>query len=158
MEYNHNAYASELSGNGLFTLTAAAGRNGLDYLKFYRTLPPQTASSVLAQLGVVHPLKSSVRRAEYEHDQAASNELFLRTPKNLVLVSVESLSASFLDSYGANKELTPNLDALARGGLKFDNVYATGTRTVRGLEALSLGTPPVPLSGNTVAVNPEASA
>lgn len=144
MEDNHNAYASELSGNGLFTLAAAAGRNELDYLKFYRTLPPQTASSVLAQLGVVHPLKSSLRRAEYEHDQAGTNEFFLRTPKNLILVSVESLSASFLDSYGANKELTPNLDALARDGLKFDNVFATGTRTVRGLEALSLGTPPVP--------------
>ena len=144
MEDNHNAYASELSGNGLFTLAAAAGRNELDYLKFYRTLPPQTASSVLAQLGVVHPLKSSLRLAEYEHDQAGTNELFLRTPKNLILVSVESLSASFLGSYGSNKELTPNLDALARGGLKFDNVYATGTRTVRGLEALSLGTPPVP--------------
>lgn len=144
MENDHNAYASELSGNGLFTLVAAARRNELDYVKFYRTLPPQVANSVLAQLGVVHPLESSFRRAEYEHDQAATSSYFLHTPKNLILVSVESLSASFLGSYGSTKKLTPNLDGLARDGLKFDNVFATGTRTVRGLEALSLGTPPTP--------------
>ncbi|MDP4836959.1 MAG: LTA synthase family protein, partial [Burkholderiales bacterium] len=144
MEDNDNAYASELSGNGLFTFAAAAGRNELDYLKFYRTLPPQTTRSVLTQLGVSHPLKSSMRRTEYEQDKAVKNDYFLRRPKNLILVSVESLSASFLGSYGSDKQLTPNLDVLARGGLKFDNVYATGTRTVRGLEALSLGTPPIP--------------
>ena len=40
--------------------------------------------------------------------------------------------------------MTPNLDRLAREGIRFANMYATGTRTVRGLEAVSLGTPPVP--------------
>lgn len=61
-----------------------------------------------------------------------------------MLISVESLSASFVGAYGAKTGLTPNLDELARNGLKFERVFATGTRTVRGLEALSLGTPPVP--------------
>ena len=45
---------------------------------------------------------------------------------------------------GGKKGLTPNLDRLAREGLKFTQVYATGTRTVRGLEALSLSIPPTP--------------
>ena len=40
--------------------------------------------------------------------------------------------------------MTPNLDRLAEQGLRFAQVFATGTRTVRGLEALSLGTPPIP--------------
>jgi phosphoglycerol transferase MdoB-like AlkP superfamily enzyme len=40
--------------------------------------------------------------------------------------------------------LTPELDKIAKQGLVFDRLYATGTRTVRGLEALSLGTPPIP--------------
>ena len=38
--------------------------------------------------------------------------------------------------------LTPNLDALAKQSLWFANAYATGNRTVRGLEALSLSLPP----------------
>jgi phosphoglycerol transferase MdoB-like AlkP superfamily enzyme len=67
-----------------------------------------------------------------------------RRPRHVVLITVESLSAEFLGSYGSRQGLTPRLDELARQGLVFDRVLATGTRTVRGLEALSLGTPPVP--------------
>ncbi|MEQ1674212.1 MAG: sulfatase-like hydrolase/transferase, partial [Candidatus Nitrotoga sp.] len=57
---------------------------------------------------------------------------------------MESVSAAFLGAYGATSGWTPNIDQLAREGIKFERVFATGTRTVRGLEALSLGTPPVP--------------
>lgn len=145
MEGQKNAYADELSGNGLFTLAAAARRNELDYMKFYRTLPPETVASTLANLGVTHLPTAELQLANFKNDAATdSPSHFLRTPKNLVLVSVESLSASYVGSYGSTDNLTSNLDAIARDGLRFDNVYATGTRTVRGLEALSLGTPPVP--------------
>jgi phosphoglycerol transferase MdoB-like AlkP superfamily enzyme len=61
-----------------------------------------------------------------------------------VLVSVESLGAEFLGSYGNPKGLTPNLDRLAGESLWFSRVYATGNRTVRGLEALALALPPTP--------------
>jgi phosphoglycerol transferase MdoB-like AlkP superfamily enzyme len=46
--------------------------------------------------------------------------------------------------YGRPDTLTPNLDALARDSLLFTDLWATGTRTVRGLEALSLSVPPTP--------------
>ena len=144
MEHSQNAYASELSGNGLFTLAAAARRNELDYLKFYRTLPAQEIGTVLNGLGIIRPESSGLRHAQYKSEVTAANSYFSRTPKNLILVSVESLSASYLGSYGSNEALTPHLDAIASEGLKFTQTYATGTRTVRGLEALSLGTPPVP--------------
>ncbi len=145
MEGGKNAYADELSGNGLFTLAAAARRNELDYLKFYRTLPAETVTNTLDELGIAHLPTLEMRRLSFDSDApASSRHYFAHTPKNLVLVSVESLSASYLGSYGSGENLTPNLDALARDGLRFAQVYATGTRTVRGLEALSLGTPPVP--------------
>lgn len=63
---------------------------------------------------------------------------------NIVLISVESLSAEFMGKFGNNQGLTPELDHLADQGLFFTQFYATGTRTVRGLEALSIGTPPTP--------------
>ncbi len=148
MDGNINAYADELSGNGLFTLAAAARRNELDYLKFYRTLPEDSLAKTLADLGVARPVSPEVQRISTRNNGSkSSNALgdhFARLPKNLVLVSIESLSASYVGSYGTSKGLTPELDALSKEGLRFDQVYATGTRTVRGLEALSLGTPPVP--------------
>jgi phosphoglycerol transferase MdoB-like AlkP superfamily enzyme len=144
MEHSQNAYASELSGNGLFTLAAAARRNELDYLKFYRTLPAQEISTTLSGLGIIRPEQPALRQVQYNNEVTAANSYFSRTPKHLILVSIESLSASFVGSYGSDEALTPYLDAIASEGLKFTQTYATGTRTVRGLEALSLGTPPVP--------------
>jgi phosphoglycerol transferase MdoB-like AlkP superfamily enzyme len=135
-----NAFAEELSGNGLFTLAAAMRRNELDYDRFYRTLAQPEADAVLARLGVRRPsLGQAAPRAA-----APLSAHFVRRPKSVVLISVESLSASFIGAYGADGGLTPQIDALARDGLKFERVFATGTRTVRGLEALSLGTPPIP--------------
>jgi len=140
-----NAYADELSGNGLFTLAAAARRNELDYQKFYRTLPAEANESTLVKLGLHRGPAPGMQHVGLQRSEPASVSPYLsRAPKNLVLVSIESLSASFMDSYGATRNLTPKLDRLAREGLRFDRLFATGTRTVRGLEALSLGTPPVP--------------
>jgi phosphoglycerol transferase MdoB-like AlkP superfamily enzyme len=64
-------------------------------------------------------------------------------PKNLVIVLEESLGAEFVGALGG-RPLTPNLDALASQGWWFENLYATGTRSVRGLEALITGFTPTP--------------
>jgi phosphoglycerol transferase MdoB-like AlkP superfamily enzyme len=64
-------------------------------------------------------------------------------PKNLVIVLEESLGAEFVGALGG-LPLTPNLDALSQQGWWFENLYATGTRSVRGLEALTTGFTPTP--------------
>lgn len=60
------------------------------------------------------------------------------------MISVESLSADFLGVFGNTKGITPFMDSLSNQSLFFTKLYATGTRTVRGLEALSLCIPPTP--------------
>ncbi|BCD96354.1 LTA synthase family protein [Marinagarivorans cellulosilyticus] len=62
-------------------------------------------------------------------------------PLNLVIILEESLGAEFVGSLGG-LPLTPNLDRLAQQGLWFDNLYATGTRSVRGIEAVITGFTP----------------
>lgn len=138
-----NAYADELSGNGLMTFAAAARRNELEYERFYPTLPQKDADRILLGLGVERaPLDGGLRPEEGAHVEPMGP--LARAPRHVVLVSVESLSASFLGCYGSDEGLTPNLDRIAQEGYRFNEVFATGTRTVRGLEALSLGVPPVP--------------
>jgi len=63
---------------------------------------------------------------------------------NVVFITVESLSASFMETFGNTEHLTPNLDALAQKSMLFTQLYATGNRTVRGLEAITLSLPPTP--------------
>jgi phosphoglycerol transferase MdoB-like AlkP superfamily enzyme len=57
---------------------------------------------------------------------------------------MESMSAEFMETFGNNQGITPNLDRLGKEGMLFTRLYATGTRTVRGLEALSAALPPQP--------------
>jgi phosphoglycerol transferase MdoB-like AlkP superfamily enzyme len=144
MEFSGSPAANELSGNGLFSLAAAMRRNELDYDRFYRTMPQGQADAQLSALKVKRlPLSAALREPETVPRHVELGP-FTRSPRNVVLISVESLSAEFLGAYGNPKGLTPNLDRLAAEGLKFERLFATGTRTVRGLEALSLGTPPIP--------------
>lgn len=73
------------------------------------------------------------------HTQIATRRL--QRPLNLVIILEESLGAEFVGSLGG-KDLTPNLDALADDGIWFERLYATGTRSVRGIEAVISGFPP----------------
>lgn len=139
-----NAFAEELSGNGLFTLAAAMRRNELDYDKFYMTMDQKKADAILAELQVERPPLDQAISQGIDEDEAEDVLPMPKRPTNVVLISVESLSASFLGAYGNPKGITPRLDALAKDGLNFTHFFATGTRTVRGLEALSLGIPPAP--------------
>jgi phosphoglycerol transferase MdoB-like AlkP superfamily enzyme len=138
MAHSDNVFANELSGNGLMTFAAALRRNELDYDRFYRTLPADQAAQIPQQAGSGRYAAGPAPAAE------GKRSLLLRQPKNIVLISDESLSAKYLGVFGNRDGLTPNLDRLAGDGLLLSRLYATGTRTVRGLEALSLGTPPIP--------------
>ncbi|WP_299489931.1 LTA synthase family protein [uncultured Shewanella sp.] len=64
-------------------------------------------------------------------------------PKNLVIILEESLGAQFVGNLGG-LPLTPNLDKLSQQGWSFNDLYATGTRSVRGIEAVTTGFTPTP--------------
>lgn len=137
-----NNYVNELAGNGIYQFFNAFRSSHLDYAKFYRTLPDDQAFRLVRE-GLKTPdatylsddprdLTRAIRRAGPEQHL------------NVVLISVESLSGDYLGTFGNKENITPYLDSLVSQSLFFDNLYANGTRTVRGLEALSLSVPPTP--------------
>ncbi|MDH3001414.1 hypothetical protein A1D23_02620 [Chelonobacter oris] len=64
-------------------------------------------------------------------------------PKNIVIILQESQGAQFIGTLGG-KPLSPHFDQLAKQGWLFENLYATGTRSVRGIEAVTAGFTPTP--------------
>jgi phosphoglycerol transferase MdoB-like AlkP superfamily enzyme len=58
-----------------------------------------------------------------------------------------------MGGYGNKRHLTPYLDELTKKSLFFDNFFATGTRTVRGMEAVNLSVPPTP--GRSIVKRPK---
>lgn len=137
-----NNYANEIAGNGVYNLFAAFINNELPFTRFYRTLPQNQVNARLKTL-VAERNNSFVDPKSERFTRAIKGE----GPEkhlNLVVVVEESLSAEYLGVFGNKKNLTPNLDRLAAQSLLFTNLYANGTRTVRGLEALTLSVPPLP--------------
>lgn len=137
-----NNFANEIAGNGIYNLVAAFVNNELSFTRFYRTQPDHRVLGRLKSLVAernntfVHPkLERFTRRIRAEGPEKRLN---------LIVVVEESLSAEYLGSFGNRDNLTPNLDRLAGQSLLFTSLYATGTRTVRGLEALTLSMPPLP--------------
>ena len=64
-------------------------------------------------------------------------------PLNLVIVLEESLGATYVESLGG-LPVTPELAALSQQGWWFEQLFATGTRSVRGIEAVVSGFSPTP--------------
>ncbi len=135
-----NNYHRELAKNGLWSLFAAFRNNELAYEQFYRTTPIDAAFATLHQTlgadGAQLPVSASRDTLRAIHNPGP--ELH----PNIIQITVESLSAEFLGCYNPESKLTPNLDALAPQSLMFTQLYATGTRTDRGMEALTLSLPP----------------
>ena len=150
-QFSHNAYVNELAGNGLYELFSAYRNNELDYDTFYEKVDVDSAFADVRKL-IMTPEADSLS------DNSLSIERKIRSVGqekrlNVVLISVESFSADFMGSFGNKKNITPNLDSLVQHALLFTKLYATGTRTVRGLEALSIGVPPTP--GQSIVRRPE---
>ncbi len=131
-QFSSDSRINELAGNGYYDFVHAFFHNEIDYEQFYAT-------------------------REIADPKAFQHEVQAEKPprkRHVLLVSVESLSAAFLGSYGATSNLTPYLDAFSEESLRFTQFYATGTRTVRGLEAISMGIVPTP--GHAIVRRPAA--
>ena len=129
-----NVYVNELQANGLYKFYDAFVKNSLDYEQFYITRPEAEAEAF------VHGVYGST--GDNLHAVSAGRGSEIR--RNIVLVTIESMSASYMERFGNTESITPVLDSLYRLGMAFDRVYATGNRTVRGLEAVTLSLPPCP--------------
>ena len=129
-----NVYVNELQANGLYKFYDAFVKNSLDYEQFYITRPEAEAEAFN------HGVYGSTGDTLHAVSAGGGSEI----RRNIVLVTIESMSASYMERFGNTESITPVLDSLYRLGMAFDRVYATGNRTVRGLEAVTLSLPPCP--------------
>lgn len=144
----------QVAGNGVWEFFHAVRYNQIDYQRFYATLPPAQVNAIL-QRRFADPTHYRLMATP---EMPIRREVLPDGPQrdmNVVMVSIESLGAEFVESLGGARGLTPNLERLGREGLFFERMYATGTRTVRGLEALTLSVPPTP--GHAVPMRPNNS-
>ena len=126
-----NMFVTQLQESGSWDFLEAFASNELDYNQFYPLIPQEEAEALQKELcgmdenGVAHIVSENPE-----------------IRKNIVLITIESMSADFMGYFGNEKGITPNLDTLFEHSLAFDCLFATGNRTVRGLEAVTACIPP----------------
>ena len=138
---------NELASSGLVSGLSAAWSRNLDYAAFYATMPMDQAVTrarrLLTEKGSTFgPLDQPLVR----HVDGDAG----RPKRNVVVFLEESLGSEFWGCLGRPGEsLTPEMDKLAtRESILFENLYATGNRTVRGFEGVLSSF--VPLPGDSI--------
>ena len=145
-----NRYVNELCGAGIYEFGSAFWNNEIDYTRFYAVKNDTVNFSLLKEM--LQSPDATFSNNPLSIERRIKND----SPEhkwNIVLISVESLSADYLKYFGNKENITPGIDSLIPYSLFFKNFYATGTRTVRGLEALSLAIPPTP--GQSIVRRPD---
>lgn len=144
-DFSENRYNNELAKSGIYSFFAAFRNNELPYNEFYKTIPKREAfqtvkTSFLSSRNTFeNPKKNAIYRTVINTDSIQKS-----IKPNVIFICIESLSGDFLSEFGNKNNITPILDSLANKSLFFQNLYATGTRTVRGMEAITLSIPPTP--------------
>jgi phosphoglycerol transferase MdoB-like AlkP superfamily enzyme len=143
LSWSSNRVENELVQNGYSSFFRAAETSEIDYHAYYASQDPASNLKLLA--GALEAGGGEFTRLE----EGRLDRRFPARPEglgrmNVVVVSSESFGAKFSRLYGSKNDLTPNFDAYAQRGMWFAHTYASGTRTVRGLEALTASFPPIP--------------
>jgi len=141
-EWSKNRYENEVSKAGIYSFFAAFRNNELSYIDFYKTQDIDVSFSVLKEK--LKTSKEGLFSAKKHSIERIIKGDSLEQKPNVIFICIESLSADFLAHYGNTDGVTPILDSLLQHSINFENLYATGTRTIRGMEAITLSIPPSP--------------
>lgn len=134
--FSQDSMVNQLPLNSPYTLANALYERQRDSDRErirYGLMEDEEVMAIIMEEAGIAPEQQLHPMAPTLHRQQATSER--ERPLNLVIVLLESLDAKYVGSLGG-KDLTPELDKLADEGVFFESLYATGTRSVRGIEAV----------------------
>lgn len=141
-EWSTNRYNNEISKAGIYSFFAELRNNKLDFKTFYTSISDEEAFRIIRNN--LQEENARFITNDYSIKRKISDSLDGNAKPNVVFILIESMSGSFMTEFGNQEEITPFLDSIARESIFFKNLYATGNRTVRGMEAVTLSIPPTP--------------
>lgn len=140
-----NRYNNELAKTGIYSFFAAFRNNELSFTEFYNTIDKNLAfNNVKTYLKSKNSTFNNPNNNEILRTIKNSDSIKNEQKPNVIFICIESLSSKYLNAFGSPLNITPTLDSLSNNSIFFTNLFATGTRTVRGMEAITLSIPPTP--------------
>jgi phosphoglycerol transferase MdoB-like AlkP superfamily enzyme len=126
--FHQNTYINHAAVNPVWNLVYTITENG-KLTQSFSILPDKEAVEILEDM--------------YKHDQNPLPVLNNGSP-NIIIILLESFSIQWIAELSANKDATPNFNALIKEGIYFDRMYASGTMTDRALGSILGGYPGIP--------------
>ena len=93
----------------------------------YEFMPAEKADSIVADLFAVK--------------KDTTLKLLKTDRPNVVIIQLESYTADIIESLGGDKGVAPHFEDFIKKGVFFDNIYAAGDRTDKGIVAIISGFP-----------------
>lgn len=139
--FSSNQLTNSLALNSLYTVSFAVYslKHEEDMTKMYGTLNSDVALKNVKKYMTAVESDFTNKEIPLLHKQKSITPR--EKPYNLVIFLQESLGAEYVGHLGG-LPLTPYFDVLSKEGMTFTNIYSTGTRSVRGIEAVVSGFPP----------------
>lgn len=72
----------------------------------------------------------------YTYNSDNSNYILKTDKPNIVFIILESFTSDVVEHFGGDKGVSPHLSRLAKEGISFTNMYASGDRTDKGMIAI----------------------
>ncbi len=141
--FSSDPLVNDLALNSTYSLMYAAYRmkDEKDAGKLYGRMPEAEIIKRVRRAMDASPSAFAPSDTPTWHRQMARRKI--DRPLNLVIILEESLGAQYVQSLGG-LPLTPALETLSQQGLWLQQLYASGTRSVRGIEAVITGFLPTP--------------
>jgi phosphoglycerol transferase MdoB-like AlkP superfamily enzyme len=155
MPSNESRIVNEITSNGFHSFFRAALTNDSHYDGLYPGMEEGRALQIVRETISQDNTRFLRPVTDYSLLRHVDNGNKARR-LNVVLVIEESFGSSYVDGLDnrntyndelgeeQRESISPKLTRLAEDGLFFTNIYATGNRTVRGLEAILTSFPPIP--------------
>jgi phosphoglycerol transferase MdoB-like AlkP superfamily enzyme len=143
--YSTNRMANEIAKNSLYSI----GNAFYSYTKEGNLIKPYGKKMALNEAYTRVGERLNIKTGgEFPFNRLEPTHFPSQKPKNLVIFIQESMGSQFVGFSGGDTAITPNMEKLSHEGIAFTNLYSNGTRSIRGLSAMTSGW--LPLAGEEV--------
>ena len=142
VSFSSDPLMNDLVLNSAYSVLFAAKQMGAEANAF-KYYPKMGKQQVIDEIQASMNVKPTTFVSKTSPTLAQHDATYQGTSKNIVILLMESHGARYVSSLGGI-DLSPNMDQLMDEGWAFTRMYATGTRSVRGIEAVTTGFSPTP--------------
>ncbi|MDD1780570.1 LTA synthase family protein [Enterovibrio sp. ZSDZ35] len=140
--FSSDPLVNDLVLNSSYSVIFAAKQMGAESSAF-KLYPLMDSKKIIREVRANMLVEDDGFISESSPTLANHTASFNGKPKNIVILLLESHGARYVSRLGGI-DASPNLNKLIDEGWAFSRMYATGTRSVRGIEAVTTGFSPTP--------------